>query len=68
MLKTNREKVVRGNDNSVDMGVLIERGRQLHSAAIGDALINLFRWALTRQNKSKNRSEALHHATGHQAH
>jgi hypothetical protein len=67
MLKTHREKVVRGNDNCVDMDVLVDRGRQLHSAAIGDAVINLFRGALIRQER-KNRSETLRHATGHQAH
>jgi hypothetical protein len=68
MFKTQREKVARGNDNCVDMDVLVERGRQLHSAAIADAVINLFSGALTRQDKRNNVPEALHHAPGHRAH
>jgi hypothetical protein len=68
MLKTHREQVVRGNDNCVDMDVLVERGRQLHSAAIGDAVINLFRGELIQQNQPKISSKALRHATGHQTH
>ena len=68
MLKTQREKGARGNDNCMDMDVLVERGRQLHSAAIADAVINLFSGALTRQDKRKNGPETLHHAPGHQTH
>ncbi len=66
MLTTNTEKTVRGNDNSVDMDVLVERGRQLQSAAIGDALINLFSLGLKRKGLSKDRAQELLHATGHQ--
>lgn len=66
MLKTHREKVARGNDNCVEMDVLVERGRQLHSVAIGDAVINLFRGGLIHQDQRKISSEALRHATGHQ--
>lgn len=68
MLKTHREKIARVNDNFEDMDVLVERGRQLHSAAIGDAIISLFSSALTRQDQRKISSEGLHHATGHQTH
>ena len=50
MLKIDREKVARGNNNCVDKDVLIERGRQLHSAAIGDALIDLFEGRLIARN------------------
>ena len=55
-----------GRESSVDMAVLVERGRQLHSAAIGDVLISLFSWMLTRQDQGKGKPEALHHAPGHQ--
>ncbi len=68
MLRIQREKIARGNDNCVEMDVLVERGRQLHSTAIGDALINLFRGTLTRRDAHKSRPEALRHATGHQTH
>ncbi len=68
MLKSQREKVARGNDHCVDMDLLVERGRQLHSAAIADAVINLFSGALTRQNKRNNGPETLHHAATHQTH
>jgi len=68
MFKTQREKVARGNDNYVDMDVLVERGRQLRSAAIADAVINLFSGALTRQDKRNNGPETLHHAPGHRVH
>ncbi|MBW6508258.1 MAG: hypothetical protein K0A94_01815 [Desulfuromonadales bacterium] len=68
MLKTQREKVARGNDHCGDMDVLVERGRQLHSAAIADAVINLFSGALTRQDQRKKGPGTLHHAPGHQAH
>lgn len=50
MLKIDREKVARGNNNYVDKDVLIERGRQLHSAAIGDALTDLFEGRLIARN------------------
>jgi hypothetical protein len=66
MLTTNTVKAVRGNDNSVDMDVLVERGRQLQSAAIGDALIKLFSGGLKRKELSKDRAQELLHATGHQ--
>jgi len=67
MLTANTEKAVRGNDKNVDMDVLVERGRQLQSAAIGDALINLFCGGLKRKELSKDRTDQrLLHATGHQ--
>ena len=62
----NRDRISM-DQNTMDPDVLVERGRQLHSAAIGDVLIKMIRSLTGHHGSTDEKGHGLPHAAGHQA-
>ncbi|MFO7576920.1 MAG: hypothetical protein R6W66_04250 [Pelovirga sp.] len=58
---------ISSDHNTMDPDVLVERGRQLHSAAIGDVLITMFRSLTGHHSNTDEKGHGLPHAAGHRA-